>query len=168
MLYHVGVVACGGIDRESLVDSVVIIERIITLDASLMSVWNRSSSTWFLGFLSGVLVAGCVWPVVLQLEWSKASAQDKQPKVEAVQPAIAKEDPPYRGLDANLYMQTSAEYRASCLQTHHWADRLVAERLASRSATEKPVAVVFDLDEGVQDGGVWSVGGISCCLLCYV
>ena len=28
-----------------------------------------------------------------------------------------KEDPLYRGLDANLYMQISAEYRAECYQT---------------------------------------------------
>ena len=50
-------------------------------------------------------------------------------------------------------MQTSAEYRASCLQVYHWADRLVAERLSARAGAEKPVAVVFDLDETVLDNG---------------
>lgn len=69
--------------------------------------------------------------------------------------AAAKEDPPYRGLDANLYMQTSAEYRACCLQAFRWADRIVTEKVTAVGKETKPCAVVLDLDETVLDNGVF-------------
>jgi len=112
-----------------------------------------------LGFVFGVVVTSFLLPVFREMDWSsvnaqdKQLAQDKQPTPTPVLSAIAKEDPPYRGLDANLYMQISAEYRACCLQTYRWADRLVAERLAARAGAEKPASVVFDLDETVLDNG---------------
>ena len=63
------------------------------------------------------------------------------------------ESPPNRGLDANLYLQTSAEYRACCLQAYNLAaDRLKAN-LATRGENANPPAVVFDLDETVLDNG---------------
>src|SRR5262245_11033809 len=40
---------------------------------------------------------------------------------QAPQPAAATANPQERGIDANLYMQTSAEYAAVCLQTYNWA-----------------------------------------------
>jgi acid phosphatase len=96
-------------------------------------------------------------------------AQESSP---APPPSITEqknEDPAYRGLDANLYIQTSAEYRACCFQAFHWAKRLVNEKLVSRIAASqrplrtfptaagensppmKPPAVILDLDETVFD-----------------
>lgn len=65
-------------------------------------------------------------------------------------------DPPNRSLDASLYMQTSAEYRALCYQIYN----LAAERLrqvkadfdgTNGSNSTKSAAVVMDLDETVLD-----------------
>ncbi|MGL4551424.1 MAG: 5'-nucleotidase, lipoprotein e(P4) family, partial [Gemmataceae bacterium] len=57
-------------------------------------------------------------------------------------------NPALRTLDANLYVQTSAEYRALCLQCY----RLAADNLPGRikKAKGKP-AVILDLDETVLD-----------------
>lgn len=65
---------------------------------------------------------------------------------------------PYRGLDASLYMLTSAEYRAVCHQTFRWAEMMVQLKLqlrrGSESAnTDKPTAVIMDLDETILDNG---------------
>jgi hypothetical protein len=71
--------------------------------------------------------------------------------------SLKMEDPPYRGLDSNLYMQISAEYRACCLQAYSWAKRIVHEKIASQASqvssadSEKPLAVILDLDETVLD-----------------
>ena len=69
-------------------------------------------------------------------------------------PAPQKEDPPYRSLDANLYMQTSAEYRACCYQAFALAEMKLKEE------TAKPYggpgrAVVLDLDETVLDNAAF-------------
>jgi 5'-nucleotidase (lipoprotein e(P4) family) len=113
----------------------------------------------------------------LSFGWSQEVAAPAKP---AAPPAVAadapppdlprgpSESPPFRGLDANLYMQTSAEYRACCLQAYAWAKRLVNAKLRQRlaaseknsagKATEpggfdgpKPPAVILDLDETVLD-----------------
>lgn len=65
-----------------------------------------------------------------------------------------KELPPNRGLDANLYMQTAAEYRACCLQAFYLAEERVKAKVAQRTATT-PAAVVIDLDETVLDNGLY-------------
>ncbi|MCY2973836.1 MAG: hypothetical protein NTW52_04120 [Planctomycetota bacterium] len=72
---------------------------------------------------------------------------------------VVLESPAYRGLDSNLYMQTSAEYRAICLQTYRWAKRVIHDKIIARvgrervdgAAPTKPPAVVLDLDETVLD-----------------
>ncbi len=61
------------------------------------------------------------------------------------------EDPRFRGLDANLYMQTSAEYRAACYQAYQFAGLRLAEALKSSEGKQKKFAVVMDLDETVFD-----------------
>lgn len=58
-------------------------------------------------------------------------------------------------LDANLYMQTSAEYRAVCLQTYNWAGERLAQRLATRPVGAKRPAVVMDMDETVIDNAAF-------------
>lgn len=64
---------------------------------------------------------------------------------------IAPESPINRGLDANLYMQTAAEYRACCLQAYNLATYRLQSYIAGRSNTDRPVAVIMDLDETVFD-----------------
>jgi 5'-nucleotidase (lipoprotein e(P4) family) len=68
---------------------------------------------------------------------------------------FANEDPAYRALDANLYMQTSAEYRAACYQAFELAKLRVRAALAEKPGKPagQPVAVVLDLDETVFDNG---------------
>ncbi|MBV6458325.1 MAG: Lipoprotein E [Fimbriimonadaceae bacterium] len=70
------------------------------------------------------------------------------PAVAAVQDAV---NPQERVLDANLWMQSSGEYRALCLQTYRYAAGRLKERLKKRSGSGKAWAVVLDLDETVID-----------------
>ncbi|MFM9058719.1 MAG: 5'-nucleotidase, lipoprotein e(P4) family [Planctomycetaceae bacterium] len=86
------------------------------------------------------------------------SAQEPAPRPAAdarILPMFRPEDPPGRSLDANLYMQTSAEYRACCLQAFALA-RLRLERIVADSA-EPParLAVILDLDETVIDNSAF-------------
>jgi len=65
--------------------------------------------------------------------------------------AVPRINPQERTLDANLFMQTSAEYVACCLQTYAWASERLRQRLAALPPSERPPAVVLDLDETVLD-----------------
>jgi acid phosphatase len=65
--------------------------------------------------------------------------------------AFKAEVPAHRGLDANLYMQTAAEYRACCYQAYNLATRRLRELNEVHAAKGKPLAVVMDLDETVLD-----------------
>ncbi|HYE74971.1 MAG TPA: HAD family acid phosphatase [Blastocatellia bacterium] len=66
---------------------------------------------------------------------------------------LAQANPQERTLDADLYMQASAEYAAVCLQTYAWAlERLRAKLAVERHSNLQP-AVVMDLDETVFDNG---------------
>lgn len=60
-------------------------------------------------------------------------------------------NPQERTLDANLYMQTSAEYRACCLQTYGWMTERLRSKLAATRNDGLPPAIVMDLDETVLD-----------------
>lgn len=62
---------------------------------------------------------------------------------------FASETPSHRALDANLYMQTSAEYRGCCYQAYRLASMLLKD--AAQKPSEKPKAVILDLDETVID-----------------
>jgi len=113
---------------------------------------NRVSTPWICGFLCGVCVSGAAW-ITDRLPAPVANAQEaaKKPAMQAT----PKESPLFRGLDANLFMQTSAEYRACCLQAFNLADRVVIDclKLANQPVSDKRSAVVFDLDETVLDNG---------------
>ena len=90
-----------------------------------------------LGFGGGLYVAG-----------RPVSADDAPaPRI------VNKESPPNRSLDANLWMQTSAEYRACCHQAYNLARRRLIEKLRDvpPGGWAKPPAVVLDLDETVLD-----------------
>lgn len=60
-------------------------------------------------------------------------------------------NPQERTLDANLFVQTSAEYVACCLQTYAWAGERLRQRLVALPPSERPPAVILDLDETVLD-----------------
>jgi acid phosphatase len=67
----------------------------------------------------------------------------------AAMPAFAPAVPAARGLDGALWVQTSAEYRACCLQAYNVARVRLTEKLKDK--TIKKPALVFDLDETVLD-----------------
>lgn len=71
------------------------------------------------------------------------------PSARSAPAAYKAEEPANRSLDANLYMQTAAEYRACCYQAYN----LAIFRLKEALAKQKPgkFAVVMDLDETVFD-----------------
>ena len=65
-------------------------------------------------------------------------------------------DPPNRSLDASLYMQTAAEYRALCYEVYNLATERLRQAKAefdktSGSNSTKTAAVIMDLDETVFD-----------------
>src|SRR5947209_16532702 len=62
-------------------------------------------------------------------------------------------NPSERNLDASLWVQTAAEYRACCLQTYGHALRRLQEKLARLPKDGPPPAVVTDLDATVADNG---------------
>jgi 5'-nucleotidase (lipoprotein e(P4) family) len=85
---------------------------------------------------------------------SRVSSQERsaRPRLDS-RDTIKQEDPPFRGLDASLYMLTSAEYKACCLQAFRWAGIMAKEKLNTRQDQSKPAAVVMDLDETILDNG---------------
>ncbi|OWK43928.1 5'-nucleotidase, lipoprotein e(P4) family [Fimbriiglobus ruber] len=72
-------------------------------------------------------------------------------------PAFKKEVPTYRGLDANLYMETSAEYRACCFQAYALATARVDQWAKDKNTPGRPPAVILDLDETVLDNAGFQV-----------
>ena len=51
----------------------------------------------------------------------------------------------------NLYMITSGEYRACCLEIYRFGEERLAQKLRARPESVKKPAVVMDLDETVFD-----------------
>lgn len=96
--------------------------------------------------------------VVAALPAARSTAQEPAPRPAAdarILPMFRPEEPPNRSLDANLYMQTSAEYRACCLQAYNLA-RLRLERIvADAKEPAARLAVVLDLDETVVDNSAF-------------
>ena len=94
-----------------------------------------------LGFVAGLYVAG------------RPATADDIPSPRTVN----KEEPLHRSLDANLWMQTSAEYRACCYQAYYLARRRLNEKLRDvpPGGWAKPPAVVLDLDETVFDNSAF-------------
>jgi acid phosphatase len=100
---------------------------------------------WQVGVVG--LLAG--WATAPAL-WRPAPAADAPQAM----PAFKAESPARRGLDANLYMQTAAEYRACCYQAYNLATarlELLLKKYAEKGGDRPPPAVVLDLDETVLD-----------------
>jgi acid phosphatase len=93
----------------------------------------------------GARWAGLLWLVVGLIlgaggMWS-AQKRARPPEV----------NPQDHALDANLWVQTSAEYRACCLQAYNLAARRLDDKLKGLAQDGLPPAVVLDLDETVLD-----------------
>ena len=74
---------------------------------------------------------------------------------QAAPPQTAAVNPQEHALDANLYMQTAAEYQAVCLQTYNLAAERLRQKLTATSHAGSPPAVVMDLDETVFDNSAF-------------
>jgi acid phosphatase len=92
--------------------------------------------------VAAAMSTGCGAPRIARL-------QDSAANTSAAPPAFQQVDLPYRGLDSNLWMQTSAEYRACCLQAYNLATERLREAVEVNPAG--PRAVIMDLDETVID-----------------
>src|SRR5262245_19639083 len=60
-------------------------------------------------------------------------------------------NPQERSLDADLWLQTSGEFRACCLQTYRLAGERLKTKLGALTTKNPPPAVIMDLDETVLD-----------------
>jgi 5'-nucleotidase (lipoprotein e(P4) family) len=106
---------------------------------------------------SSALVCGSI-PSMLSGQEQATRLSDVITKTDLVLPSGPAEKVPFRGLDASLYMLTSAEYRAACHQCFRWAEMIVQlkqqlRRAQADSPNAKPLAVVMDLDETILDNG---------------
>jgi len=106
--------------------------------------WRQGFLPGLVGLLAGVGLA-TVWPLT-----ARPPANEPDGFAPHAPPAFRAEKPIYRGLDANLYMQTAAEYRACCIQAYNLATRRLKE-LHAAAGKDKRLAVVMDLDETVLD-----------------
>lgn len=107
----------------------------------------RKQSQWWLGVSTGVLAAS-----VLYGSWRPAGAAQSAAAV-ALNPQEA-------SVLATLWMRTSGEYRALCLQTYGVAlERLQVSvrtpEVINASRAGKPPAVIMDLDETVLDNSAF-------------
>jgi 5'-nucleotidase (lipoprotein e(P4) family) len=125
--------------------------RIVSNLTRVHRVVQKISHTWR---SSGHGLLCCILVAMLLGMPVRLFAQERSARgfVEPRDPATL-EAPPYRGLDASLYMLTSAEYKACCFQTFRLATFLAKEKLEARTDTTKPPAVVMDLDETILDNG---------------
>ena len=63
-------------------------------------------------------------------------------------------------LNATLYMQSSAEYRAAALQTYATARRALDAALADPAAAAQPPAIILDLDETALDNARYAARSV--------
>ncbi|MBX7220062.1 MAG: hypothetical protein K1Y36_08955 [Blastocatellia bacterium] len=103
---------------------------------------ERKRLGWIAVWLTGVGMGLALQPFAVIPESSAARQNATAPAAANRQEAV---------LAANLYMQTSAEYRAVCLQTYAWASERLRAKLAVLNHNERKPAVVMDLDETVFD-----------------
>jgi 5'-nucleotidase (lipoprotein e(P4) family) len=99
------------------------------------------------------LISLCTAMFALAVLGQNGFAQEKPNLVQKATDQQKMESPPYRGLDASLFMLTSAEYRACCIQTFRFAELVAHQNLLARPASSKQPAVVMDLDETILDNG---------------
>lgn len=100
-----------------------------------------------------VVEAPAAQPVAVVEAPTEQPAAATPPAAPAVVTSPA-EEPAYRNLDAALYMHSSAEYHAMCIQAYNWATERVEARMEDRD-DPRPAAVVLDLDETVINNGAY-------------
>lgn len=108
-----------------------------------MQEWKRSI---LLSALVGLMVA---------LVAAAAGAQMGSPAAEALAAPEAPAAPERGALSANLYVQTSAEYRACCLGIYMAAGLRMEEILEDADPAPLRPAVVMDIDETVLDNSTF-------------
>jgi 5'-nucleotidase (lipoprotein e(P4) family) len=79
-----------------------------------------------------------------------------QPKVEQVETIIIEKNPTEYSTGSVLWQQHSAEYVALCYQAYNIGERRIDEILAENKKTDKPLAVVMDIDETVLDNSSYN------------
>ncbi len=117
------------------------------LSASKRSAWFQYAVCSLLVLLLAVHTASAQNPT------SPVTAQPEATSPTSTLPlgGLRSDSPAYRSLDANLYMQTSAEYRAACYQAYQLATLRLEQQLQVASDDPRPPAVIMDLDETVFD-----------------
>lgn len=109
------------------------------------SYWRGNVATGLVGLALGMAIASSQ---VLVAQVPPGRGDVGEPRAQETYFAPS---PPDRSLDANLYMQTAAEYRACCYQAFNFATAVLRDRLRNRRADAKPSAIILDLDETVFD-----------------
>ena len=107
--------------------------------------WRRGLLPGLVGLLAGLSLG------TSRLLTGETPVAPKEAVAPQALAAFQPEVPAGRGLDANLYMQTAAEYRACCYQAYNLAARRLREVLGSAGRDGKRPAVILDLDETVLD-----------------
>jgi acid phosphatase len=81
-----------------------------------------------------------------------ANSAETQSGKKTAEAKPAEADPrAHRAVDVNLWLQTSGEFRACCLQAYHLASSRLKEKLKGFKKETLPPGVVMDLDETVMD-----------------
>ncbi len=93
-----------------------------------------------------VLAALCMGVMLGQLDWVERLFGASNSSLATANPLT-----PQMRIGANLYLQTSAEYQAACLQTYNCASNRLNQLVEAISITGMRPAVIMDLDETVFD-----------------
>ncbi|MFT3882945.1 MAG: HAD family acid phosphatase [Gemmatales bacterium] len=111
----------------------------------MMQTWKRGASlvTLLTGMILGIGISAMASSASANLGNTHVGSGQAPPPPQLV--------PAYRGLDANVYMQTAAEYRACCLQTYNLAFQALKDKVEKAPKGDKTFAIVSDLDETILD-----------------
>ncbi|KGN02594.1 5'-nucleotidase [Clostridium novyi A str. 4570] len=82
-------------------------------------------------------------------------------KPEPKQEKVTQKDLNEQLVMAELWMQTSAEYRALCYQAYNTAKVIVDQNAASFKKGDKPLALITDCDETVIENSIYDAGFID-------
>jgi 5'-nucleotidase (lipoprotein e(P4) family) len=93
-----------------------------------------------------MLAAVCLGAMLGQVNWSERLFGAANSSLATANPFT-----PQMRIGANLYLQTSAEYRAACLQAYNCASNRLNQLVEAKSITGMRPAVIMDLDETVFD-----------------
>lgn len=112
---------------------------------------KRNPKDSFSAFFLSLLALAMLWSCEAKgpQDVHSKELEEDAPTTESTESAAF--DKKAHSISSVLYVQTSAEYKALCFQAYHTAKRSLKENLDQRAASQKPPAVVLDLDETVLD-----------------